>query len=102
MKEVAQEVQLDLWVCEHFKVLPTDDRFLKLSTTQKNLLWWGFITLPSDSAVRAEYWSSQKIEEPITNDELDGMRSLGYTEEQLERIKKQMQIAQESSSGLDA
>ena len=39
--------RIDIWTCLNFKILPTDDRFLKLLPEQKILLFIGALELPT-------------------------------------------------------
>lgn len=53
-KEVKgdRELQIDLWVCNHFKVLPTEQRFKDLTPWQKTILWLGSMYLPDTTEMR--------------------------------------------------
>lgn len=91
MKKIVKANSLDLWICHHFKVLPTDDRFKKLTNNQKDLLLAGFIENPTDKEIIQYHRNIEK--EIVNEDDIEAFREGGYTEDQIERIQKNIQIA---------
>lgn len=80
-----------MWICHHFKVLPTDKRFKDLTENQKELLLAGFIENPTDKEIMQYYRNMSK--ELINEDDIIAFKEMGYTQEQIDRIQKNMQIA---------
>jgi hypothetical protein len=88
---------VDLWVCRHFKVLPTEDRFLNLSDEQKLLLLTSYFEAPLDELAYMAYQSQQtKLE--IDESTVKNLKDLGYTEEQLKRMAQQLKIASQAGA----
>lgn len=91
-KEAVKEASLDLWVCHHFRVLPTEDRFKRLTQRQKDLLYLGWLELPTSDQIKS--WYTQKQGEPVVTDsDAKNFKKLGYTGEQIKRIKEQLSKA---------
>lgn len=92
LKKVLQAEYLDLWVMEHFRVLPTDERFLKLSLKQKALLFTAFLELPTDEMLHMGHRLANRAPE-IDDDEADNLKNLGYSDEQIKRMRAQLKAA---------
>lgn len=92
MPEVAKAISLDLWICDHYKVLPTEDRFKQLSDRQKYLLWLGFVDQAPDEHLHASYQAGRSTSFGETDKK--NLRGLGYTPEQLLRMQKELEKAQ--------
>ena len=91
-KEVIKEVNLDLWICHHFRVLPTEERFKQLTENQKHLLYFSWLELPSSDQIKM--WHDKKAGEPIvTESDAKDFEKLGYTKAQIKRIKEQLSNA---------
>lgn len=91
-KEAAREVSLDLWVCHHFRVLPTEERYKRLTENQKYLLYIGWLELPTSDQVKL--WYTKKTGEPIVTDEdAKDFEKLGYSKAQVKRIREQLENA---------
>ena len=78
-------------------MLPTDDRFLKLSDEQKQYLFVGFLELAPDNELRAAYHAEFA---PRNKEELGESKGhfQGYTEEEIEWFEEQWRIAEASSA----
>ncbi len=86
---MAKAIALDLWVCSHFHVLPTEEKFLKLSEKQKVLLFFGFAEMPTDVQLHEAYAKEQEGPSVSEEDEKN-FASLGYSGEQIERMKENL------------
>lgn len=91
MKAIINEVSLDLWICHHFRVLPTEGRFKRLTENQKRLLFYSFQEMPTDD----ELIMDVRIREDAERQALppDDLIKLGYTQEQIDRILHNIAIA---------
>jgi len=81
---------LDLWVCNYYKVLPTEDRFKRLGEEQKYLLFTGFLNQPLMDDIHRAHQSSRIS---VDGEAGENLKKLGYTDQQLARIKDQMEKA---------
>jgi hypothetical protein len=91
-KEVAKAISLDLWVCHHFRVLPTEERYKRLTDNQKNLLFLGWLELPTSEQIKE--WYTKKIGEPVvTEQDAKDFVKLGYSKSQIKRIREQLENA---------
>ena len=92
LKRASEESSLDLWVCHHFRVLPTEERFKKLTERQKALLFQSWLELPTSGALKK--WYAKRDSEPVVTDEdAKNFKNLGYTPEQIRRIREQLENA---------
>ena len=71
---------------EHFRILPTDKRYIELRFEQKELLFLSFLTLPTDEEYRSAYLKSHKA--PTVPDEI--LADLGYDLDEIEKIQKEL------------
>jgi hypothetical protein len=79
-------------VCHHFRVLPTDDRFKRLTENQKNFLFTGWLELPTSDQIKE--WYTKRENEPVVSDEdAENFKKLGYTDAQIRHIKEQLENA---------
>jgi hypothetical protein len=92
---VVRASGLDLWVCHHFRVLPTDDRFKELSFRQKLLLFRSHEYLPTDDDLRY----SSLVQRRARSESLPtgDLKRMGYTPEQIKRMKEQLEAAGQGS-----
>ena len=91
-KEVVKAISLDLWVCHHFRVLPTEERYKRLTDNQKNLLFLSWLELPTSEQIKL--WYTKKIGEPvITEKDTKDFMKLGYSKAQIKRMKEQLENA---------
>ena len=89
---MVKELAVDLWICHHFKVLPTEDRFKRLTPRQKDLLYVSWTELPTSDQIKK--WHADKKGNPVvTGEDAKQFRKLGYTPEQIKRIKEQLKNA---------
>lgn len=89
---MARAVAVDLWVCHHFRVLPTEERFKKLTSRQKDLLYVGWVELPTSDQIKE--WNAKKLGDPtVTPETAKEFRKLGYTPDQIRKIKEQLKNA---------
>ncbi len=93
-KEVASEVSLDLWICRKFKCLPTEDRFKEMTEHMKVLLFYGYLVSPDDEVIRQNYLSENEESLILTESDKDDFKKvLGYSEESIENIEKNLRAA---------
>lgn len=92
LPEVAKAVALDLWICDHYQVLPTEDRYKKLTEKQKYLLFLGFVDQPTDEQMHRSYRASKTTY--IGKEEKQNLSALGYLPEQLRYMQDQLEKAQ--------
>lgn len=89
MKEAAREESLDLWILHHFRVLPTDDRFKRLTENQKVLLFFGWKELPTSDQIKQFF--DRKQGDPVIDEGAEkSFRRIGYTPAQIRRMKEQL------------
>lgn len=91
---VVQELWVDLWVCNYYRVLPTDERFKKLTEKQKGLLIKSFLEQPTDMELHMAYQERQKREREFSLD-YDSLRKSGFSEEQIGRMRREMEKIKE-------
>jgi len=96
LKRVAKSSLLDLWVCDHYRVLPTDERFLNLSDEQKNLLFVGYLERATDEAIYQSYHS--KPEMAVTDEDADVLTKAGYSPAQIRRIRYNLEVAKKEAT----
>lgn len=83
MKSAKPEQKLNLWIMEHFQVLPTDERYTLLSIGQKEVLFLNFLISPTDKEYRANY---PRTRAPDIPDEI--LEALHYNPDEIKEIKK--------------
>jgi hypothetical protein len=94
---LAKEVSLDLWVIHHFRILPTDERYKRLTDNQKVLLFYGWVDLPSTDEIRMS--QSRRAGDPVIGEEDTKIfKNLGYTPAQIRKMKEQLENAGYSQS----
>lgn len=71
---------------EHFRVLPTDERYTQLSFRQKELLFLSFLILPTDEEYRKSYPNVRRA--PDIPDEV--LQGLGYDLDEAKKIKEEL------------
>lgn len=97
MKKLVKSNSLDLWICEHFKVLPTERRFLDLQEDQKMLLLYGFLEQPTDADMYVSY--NTKVETVISESDAENLvKVCGYTPEQVKRIQANLDIVNRTAT----
>lgn len=94
LKSAAKVIALDVWICSHFKVLPTEERFLKLGDRQKLLLFYGFTENPTDSIIWEGYRTVSKAEEfKLTDKIAEQLSKIGYGSNQITNIRENLKRA---------
>lgn len=79
------QARVRLWVCEHYGILPTDDRSKKLTDLQAGLLFTNWLHSASDEDIKRSYWADLRSHEnkgPCRED----LAAIGYTESQIDEI----------------
>lgn len=98
MKKVVKEYAIDLWIIRHFKILPTDQRFKDLSDKQKVLLLVSFFESPLDEWAYIAHQKSKYEGKAVDDATAENLKNLGYTQEQIERMREQLRLAAEAES----
>ena len=78
---------------EHFRVLPTDQRFLNLNDEQMELLFMSFLNSPPDEAIRQSHHSKASKKDLIESMPKDLMGKMGYSKEDLQKIADEVKQA---------
>lgn len=73
-------------------MLPTDDRFKRLTPRQKDFLYLGWLELPTSDQIK-EWYSKKKDDPVVTKEDAKNFQKLGYTAEQIKRMKEQLKNA---------
>lgn len=71
---------------EHFRVLPTDERYLRLSEPQISVLVNYWLNSPGEEDMKRAYWEGKREDGPP----VDELAALGYSPEQIEAIKAEL------------
>lgn len=66
-------------------MLPTDERYLSLSQAQITVLFNFWLNTVPEDMMKYDYWKNKKAEAP----EIEQLRELGYTDAQIETIRKE-------------
>lgn len=87
--QIVSNHRLDLWICHHFRVLPTEKRFKRLTEKQKVLLLHSWIELPTSEQLKAVNHDESRL--PAIDDTTEeNLLNVGYTQEQIDTIKEQI------------
>lgn len=92
MSAVAQATPLDAWIINHFKVLPTDERFIKLTERQKVYLFYTYLEFPTDEQLHKVH-SQAKTVPQVTKDDIPAFTDMGYSPAQIRQINKDLKNA---------
>lgn len=92
LKKLARINALDLWICRHFKVLPTDARFKELTSIQKNLLFESFVHTPIDLEIYKMV--NTVVKTALDTETKKALERAGYTPEQLKKIQENLETAE--------
>ena len=93
LRRISKECWIDLWVCHHFRVLPTSVDFKNLTELQKYLLFLSWLELPTSDDIRhRDLLKRGKIGETLEiPDEIkEELNKMGWTEEQIEKAKEEV------------
>lgn len=93
MKALCRENAIDLWICDRFKVLPTDDRYRLLSEEQKILLYTHYMEFATGEEARMLKIMQSREELTIDDEEARALMQAGYTKDQILRIRKNLKEA---------
>lgn len=75
---------------EHFKVLPTDPRYLELTEFQIDLLFFHYLIKPEDDLIKKWYQKENKAEDLVESLPEHLLINQGYTKAQIEQIKREI------------
>lgn len=78
-------------------MLPTDDRFKRLTPNQKHLLFEGWLELPTSDQIK-DYHTKKAGDPVITDEDADNFERMGYSKEQIKRMKHELEKAGFSQS----
>ena len=82
--------KMKLWVIEHFRVLPTDRRYKKLTEEQIEILFCSFVSSPTDDEYKQAFRRGMSKKEVIDTMPKELMEEMGYTEEDVQQISLQL------------
>ena len=71
---------------EHFRVLPTDDRFRRLTPDQIELLFLSHVMMPDTDGARQQYQREMVKREEWKNFPKEQFEGMGYSEEDIRGI----------------
>lgn len=87
--EISPQSRARLWICEHFGILPTDNRYKRLSDLQASLLFTNWLLSPEEQDVKIAYWT----EKSSLNKSLprrEDLKAIGYSDAQVDEILKEI------------
>jgi len=94
LEQVAKEVSLDLWIINHFRKLPTEECYEKLTDAQKELIYVGYLNMPTDEQLHRAYSKEKANAGPvITHQDAVDFRKRGYSAEQIEKMQRELEKA---------
>ena len=74
-------------------MLPTEERFLRLTSNQKALLFYGYLETPTDE-VMYDLYQKEISEQKLINTETEKQfTAIGYSQEQIDRMKENAKAA---------
>lgn len=79
-----------MWIVEHFRILPTDKRFKQLSLDQMELLYYSFLNMPLDDALRKYYYDNKEKEDTIKSLPEEQLHRMGYSKDDIEKLKGEL------------
>lgn len=71
-------------------MLPTEERFKRLTDLQKYFLFQGWLHQPTSDEVRFSFISEVLSKALVTKDDEENFMTLGYEAEQIERMKNEL------------
>jgi hypothetical protein len=77
-------------VIEHFRVLPTDERYEALSDDQVSFLFSYWILSPGEKDIKADYWRIKREELAQSAPPDEALMAIGYSAKQIADIKKEL------------
>lgn len=77
-----------LWVMNHYRVLPTEKRFLDLTPNQIEILFVSGIGLPHESGLRRAYADLREAEQKATSLPSEILRQQGYSEDEIREMQE--------------
>lgn len=81
---------MKLWALEHFRILPTDNRYKELSLDQIELLFINFLRTPSEEDHKKIYADIQKKEDIVDSMPRDVLKEMNYTDEDINQIAEEV------------
>lgn len=81
----SPRVRERLWVIEHYRVLPTDERFKALSNEQIQILFSSWLHSAGEDYVKKEYWKARQAEDQA-REGAEELREMGYGEDAINEI----------------
>jgi len=78
---------------DHFRVLPTMREYQELSEEQIDILFLYHVMRPTDEQLREYYRQEVHVQQVQETLPVDLLRSRGYTEEQIQRIREALPLA---------
>ncbi len=70
----------------HFRILPTDPRINNLSDDQIELLFFSFISSPTDNEYKLWYRKKEQARVAVDDLPIEDLKKMDYTDEDIENI----------------
>ncbi len=86
VEEADSRQKMILWTINYFRILPTDERFKKLTSEQIELLFCSFVSSPTEEEYKHAYRRGMSKQEKIESMPKDILKDMGYSEEDIEKI----------------
>jgi hypothetical protein len=77
-------------VIEHFRVLPTDQRYKELTDDQIELLFHSYLLLPDDDSYKAMYQDHKHMRDSGLPEESD-LKESGYSADEIRQMIKDLE-----------
>jgi len=85
-----------LWLIEHFRILPTDKRYKKLSEDQIEILFCNFLSSPIDEEYKNTYRKGMSKTDVIKTMPKEIFKEMGYSEEDMKKIGQEIVMSGEN------
>lgn len=87
IKEASPRTVERLWLIEHFRILPTDERYTRLSDTQVSVLVNNWLNMPDEYEMKRSYWEKKLKTIAANPPPVDQLREIGYSDEEIRKIQ---------------
>jgi len=82
--------KMKLWLIEHFRILPTDERYKKLSEDQIEILFCNFLSSPIDEEYKNTYRQGMSKKDVVKSMPTELFKDMGYSEEDIKQISQEI------------
>lgn len=84
--------KMRLWLIEHFRILPTDERYKKLSEDQIEILFCNFLSSPIDEEYKNTYRQGMSKTDVIKSMPTELFKDMGYDENDIKQISQEIAV----------